>query len=206
MRQTLQLMFALLTLSSLAGCGTTTFSSTWKAPDATAVDPRGHRVAAVYISTDESSRRVAEDVLVQKLNERGAQGVATYTLIPNADTRNTELVKTKLREAGIDGIVTMRVIDEKEHTRVTYGTPGPYFTPYYSRFSGYWGFGWGAPYSPGEVTTTTVLRVETLVYSLERDELLWAGTSRTSDPSNVARLVTEVADAAAKQMTKQGVL
>jgi hypothetical protein len=106
----------------------------------------------------------------------------------------------------VDGIVTLRVIDEKEKTRVTYGGYGPGYSPYYSRFSGYWGFGWGAPFSPTEVTTTTQLRIETLVYSLERDALLWAGTSRTSDATNVQRLVSEIADAAAKQMVKQGVL
>ncbi len=61
-------------------------------------------------------------------------------------------------------------------------------------------------HADGSVATTTLLRIETLVYSLERDTLLWAGTSRTSDPTNVPRLVSEIADAAAKQMVKQGVL
>jgi hypothetical protein len=100
----------------------------------------------------------------------------------------------------------MRVLGEKERTRVSYnGAPWGY-APYYRHFSSYWGFGWGAPYAPAEVTTTTELRIETLVYSLTRDELLWAGTSRTSDPGKISTLIDEVADSAAKEMTKQGVL
>ena len=46
----------------LTACATTTFTSTWKAPDAQGVDPTGKKVAAVYMSSNESSRRAAEDV------------------------------------------------------------------------------------------------------------------------------------------------
>jgi hypothetical protein len=191
---------------ALSACTTTTFSSTWKAPDAQAIDPAGKKVAAVYMTTDESSRRAAEDILARKLNEHGAQGVASYTLIDSSVASDTERTKKLLSAAGIEGVVTMRVLGEKERTRVTYGGPPWGYAPYYRHFSSYWGFGWGSPFSPSEVTTTTELRIETLVYSLTRDELLWAGTSRTSDPGKLSSLVDEVADSAAKEMTKQGVL
>lgn len=190
----------------LTACTSTSFVSTWKAPDAKGVDPAGKKVAAVYMTTDESGRRAAEDVLAKKLIEHGAQGVASYTLIDASAASDVERTKQQLSQAGVDGVVIMRVLGEKERTRVTYtGAPWGY-APYYRGFSSYWGFGWGAPYSPGEVTTTTVLSIETLVYSLTRDELLWAGTSRTTDPGKIASLVDEVADSAAKEMTKQGVL
>ena len=190
----------------LTACASTTFVSTWKAPDAQGVDPSGKKVAAVYMSTNESSRRAAEDVLARKLTEHGAQGVPAYTLIDTAVATDVERTKKQLSEAGVDGVVILRVLGEKERTRVTY-TGAPYgYAPYYRHFSSYWGFGWGAPYSPAEVTTTTELSIETLVYSLTRDELLWAGTSRTTDPGKIASLVDEIADAAAKEMTRQGVL
>ncbi|MEJ0037648.1 MAG: hypothetical protein WDO68_16500 [Gammaproteobacteria bacterium] len=190
----------------LTACVTTTFTSTWKAPDAQGVDPTGKKVAAVYMTKDESSRRAAEDVLARKLTERGAQGVAAYTIVETSAASDVERTKKQLSEAGVDGVVIMRVLGEKERTRVTYGGPPWGYAPYYSHFSSYWGFGWGAPYSPTEVTTTTELRIETLVYSLTRDELLWAGTSRTTDPGKISSLVDEIADSAAKEMTKQGVL
>jgi hypothetical protein len=190
----------------LTACASTTFTSTWKAPDAQAVDPAGKKVAAVYMSTDESSRRAAEDILARKLTERGAEGVPSYTLIETSVASDVERTKKLLSEAGVDGVVIMRVLGEKERTRVTY-TGAPWgFAPYYRHWSSYWGFGWGAPYSPTEVTTTTELAIETLVYSLTRDELLWAGTSRTTDPGKISKLVDEIADAAAREMTRQGVL
>jgi hypothetical protein len=197
---------AWLVAGALSGCASTTFTATWKAPDQPPLDPHGQKVAAVFISTDEGSRRAAEDELVRKLEEHGAHGVASYSLIPDEDLHDMQRVKERLMNAGVDGVVTLRVIDEKEKTRITYayepGTP----TPYYWRFTGYWGYGWDDPYVPAEVTTSTILRIETLVYSLKRDTLLWAGTSRTTNPSKITHLVEEVADAAAVQMRNQGLL
>jgi len=191
---------------TVAACVSTTFTSTWKSPDAQALDPRGHKIAAVFISSDEAGRHVAEDVLVRKLAEAGAQGVATYSLIPTSELTNMAFVKARLTEAGVDGVLTVRVIDEKEKTTITLAGPSPALDPYYWSFSGYWGYGWGYPYEPARVTTDTVLRVETLVYSLGRDELLWAGTSRTVNPNNLEKFVATLADQAAKRMTQQGVL
>jgi hypothetical protein len=77
---------------------------------------------------------------------------------------------------------------------------------YYGAFGPYWGYGWGAVYQPGYLQSDTVVSVETLVYSLTRDKLLWASTSRTTDPRGLDNLVTEVANATAKEMIRQGLL
>src|SRR5687767_5693265 len=124
--------FLAITASSvLAACASTTFTDSWKAPDQAALDPRGQKVAAVFISMDEASRRAAEDELVLKLAEHGANGVATYSLIPSDELRDMVRVKERLAAAGVDGIVTLRVIDEKQQTSINYGFPQPAFQPYY---------------------------------------------------------------------------
>ncbi|HEV7607171.1 MAG TPA: hypothetical protein VGO61_07530 [Steroidobacteraceae bacterium] len=199
-------LLACIAACALAACAATTFTDTWKAPGQAALDPRGQKVAAVFISTDEGMRRVAEDALVRKLDEYGASGVASYSLIAGEDLDNMERVKERLAAAGVDGIVTLHVIDESKKVTIAYEYQNPAIQPYYWRFTDFWGYGWGSPYVPTEVTTTTILRIETLVYSLKRDALLWAGTSRTSESAKVSRLVEEVADAAAHEMTKQGLL
>jgi hypothetical protein len=186
------------------GCATTTFESTWKNPDAQVVNPAGKVVAAVFVSADESRRRAAEDALVRDLNARGAHGVAAYTLLPPSIHANSEQARERFKAAGVEGVVTMRVISSKD--RFTY-TPGYMtFPPYYDRFSGYWGYGWGTVYEPGYLQTDTIVSVETLVYSLTQDKLLWAGTSRTTNPTDLDKFVNEIADAAAKAMTQQGLL
>jgi hypothetical protein len=48
--------------------------------------------------------------------------------------------------------------------------------------------------------------VETLVYSLTPDDLLWAGRTRTVNPSSATGLFSEVASAAAQEMQRMGLL
>ncbi len=72
-----------LVLLALAGCGSTSFVSTWKAPDAIPIDPTGSRVAAVVMVQSEPTRRAAEDRLAREISKRGAQGILMYRLVPN---------------------------------------------------------------------------------------------------------------------------
>jgi len=192
-----------LSLCLTACAGSTVFTSTWKAPDGEAVSPVGKSVVAAFISGNESQRRAAEDMLAADLSARGARGVAAYTVLPNESSWDGDKALARLKQSGANGAVVMRVIGKDQ--RVTY-TPGTSMPPYYNGFGPYWGYGWGRTYDPGTVRTDTLVSIETLVYSLDRDKLLWASTSRTSNPDNLGSLVKEVADATAKEMAEQGLL
>jgi hypothetical protein len=97
----------------------------------------------------------------------------------------------------------MRVVGKDQ--RVTY-SPGYVASGPYGGFGPYWGYGWGSVYSPGYLQTDTLVSVETLLYGLKDDKLIWASTSRTENPTNLSGLVNEVAYATANAMVKEGVL
>jgi hypothetical protein len=188
---------------ALAACSSTTFTSTWKAPGATGISPAGKTIAAVFVTRDEGRRRAAEDTMARDLTERGAQGVAGYTILPESVRGDADKARALLKDAGVNAVVISRVVGKD--TQVNY-TPGMTFPAYYGGFGPYWGQGWGAAYDPGYLTTDTIISVETTLYSLPADKLLWASTSRTTNPGNLDALLTEVADATAKEMKKQGFL
>ena len=50
------------------------------------------------------------------------------------------------------------------------------------------------------------MRVETLVYSLQQNKLIWAGQSKTTNPSRVDDFVRELAVGVAEEMKKAGLL
>jgi hypothetical protein len=98
----------------------------------------------------------------------------------------------------------MRVVGHDQRVIVD---PGGFSGTAYGSFGSYYSsYGVGVSYSTGSVQTDTEVTVETLVYSLSQDKLLWAGTSRTSNPDGIQGLITEVADAVASQMSKQGLI
>ncbi len=186
-----------------AGCSSTSFRTTWRAPDAGPIDYAGKKVAAIFISPEESTRRKAEDALARELTARGAQGLAAYTLVSLEQLKDQTGARARLRDAGCAGALVMRVTAREQQIS---SYPGVYSGARYSSFSGYSGWGWGMAYDTSYLRTDTVLSIETLVYSLEEDKLLWAGTSEILEPSNIEERVVELATAAADEMRKEGLI
>jgi hypothetical protein len=134
------------------------------------------------------------------------EGIPAYNLIPPNETRDKEKAKTLFNAAGIAGVVVLRAVGtEKEIT----SSPGYWSSANYGSFwggGGYYGYGWGAVYEPGYLRTDTIVTVETLVYDLKADKLVWAGLSQSTNPSKVETLIKELVAAAAAEMKKQGLI
>jgi hypothetical protein len=203
MTKTLQKITLVAVVLLISACATTTFTSTWKAPGVGPINPAGKTVAAVFVSRDESRRRPAEDQLAADLTAHGAHGIPAYTILPPNVRGDGDAARASFKAAGCDAVVMMRVVGRDQ--QVNY-TPGMVMPAPYGGFGPYWGYGWGAVYSPPTITTDTIVSVETLVYSLNTDKLLWASSSHTTNPSNLDALVSEVAQATGKEMQKQGLI
>jgi hypothetical protein len=183
-------------------CASTGFVSTWKAPDAQPLKPEGSKVAAVVMHKNEAARRAAEDALAKEITARGAEGIPSYTLISAATAEQEAQAKAAFEKAGIAGVVVMRPVGTQQQvTATSYG--GPYYGGYWG---GYYGYGWGGAWGGTEVRTDTIVSIETLVYSMKQNKLVWAGQSRTTNPTQVDALVKEIASAAVYEMRKQGLL
>ncbi len=189
-----------------AACASTSFNSSWKNPAAEPGNFKGKKVAALVVSKEEGVRYGAEDALARELTARGMVGIAAYTLIPKELVQDKEKAKEFLEKADVVGVVAMRVVGkDKEIT----SSPGGYWGgPAYATFwgAGYYGYGWGGVYSPGYIQTDTIVIVETLVYSLPQNKLVWAGQSQTTNPSKVGPFIQELVRKAAAEMKKQGLI
>ena len=73
-------------------------------------------------------------------------------------------------------------------------------------FTGYWIGAWPMAYEPGYTVTDTHVSVETRVYSVAQDRLLWSGKSVTTNPTKVDAFVKELSAKAAEEMQKAGLL
>ena len=184
----------------LSGCATGLVSS-WKAPDAEPFRLRGEKVAAVVMVSDETTHRAGEDALARELSARGAIGVPMYTLLGDAapDEANARAAAEK---AGVMGVVVLRPvrIDKELSSR-----PATFSGPMYGGFwGGYYGMGWGA--AGGEIRTDTIIIIETLVYSLQQNKLVWGGQSKTKNPAILARLIEDTAKQVADELVRQGLI
>jgi hypothetical protein len=192
----------LLTVLALPACAPALVSS-WTDPTATPFRLTGEKVVAVVMATDEATRRAAEQALARELSLQGAEGIPMYTIFPNADENDEAGARAAAERAGVAGVVVMRPVRvDKEIS----STPTNFGGPMYGGFwGGYYGAGWGSAWG-GEIRTDTIVTIETLVYGLRENKLLWAGQSETTNPQNVNRVIAETAEKVVNELARLGLM
>jgi len=183
-----------LGLGVAACAGSTTMEQTWKSP--TLVPNNLHNVVVVYISSDGTMRRTAEDSMVQKLAGEGVRATPAYAILSNEELKDHNLTKAKLLAGGYDGVLALRLVSADTQVAVM-----PAAT-----WGGFWGPAWGGAYDAAYLSTETVVRVETSVYQLSDGKLVWTGLSKTVDPRSMGSAIGDVTHVVAKTLEKQQVV
>jgi hypothetical protein len=210
MRKPIALLVLAAALSSAEGASTK-LTDVWKAPDAPAKFAF-KKILAACVTGDEAMRRTAEDYLVLRIGPD--RTTPSYRVLPGNQTKDVEQAKAKVREAGFDGAIIIRVVSVDQED--TYAPPAAatgtvsvsvgYGGGYYGSYWGYWGTAWPMVYDPGYIKSDRVVRVETLVYSVTDDKILWGARTATTNPKSVLRAVDGIADAVAKRLKKDGLI
>jgi len=193
------LVFALL---GLAACSNpTTLERTWKAPEVGSL--KFSKVLVVALVPDGDIRRAAEDAI--KANITSVPSVASYEMVMDKETlKDRTKMATIIHDSGADGIVVLRPIaDMKEVPPVVSGTDIP--PPY----TGMWGYytrpyGMSAMYWDSSTTMAEgIVGMETNIYDVKSENLVWSGFTKTKDPKDVKDLVNQVAAAVKAKMQQQ---
>jgi hypothetical protein len=179
----------------------TKFQSVWKSPDAAATSFAGKKVAALVIDNDDSLRVAGEEALVRELTARGIQGVASYRMMPKELAQDPAQAKAWYEKAGVQGVVAFRVVDDERRKTVV---PSTWTTGYYTSFWGYYGYSYSAVFTPGYTRHERIISLETLIFDVPKNTLVWAGLSVTDNPKDGQKVVTEVVKEAVNEMRKQG--
>ncbi len=195
---------ALVVVAVLGAAGADVkFRSVFTSPTAGATSLAGRKVAALVITTDNSLRMSAEEALVRVLETRGVRAVATWRMIPREELQNKDRAQQWFQEAGVEAIVVLRPI--RMERNVTEYAP-QWTSSSYGTFWGYYGYGTTVAYTPGHTESETTVVVETIVYSLTANALLWGAVSETRDPKGMDAYMKQLVGEAAKEMRKAGLI
>ncbi len=180
------------------------FKSVWKAPDIVGMlGFAGKKVVAVVMTGDQNLEVAGEEALTRELTSRGVNGVAAYRAIPREELQDKDKAKAWFTRTKVEGVVVMRVLSS-EH-EVTY-RPDMWVTTSYSTLWSYWGYGWTSVYVPGGSKNNLYITVETLIFDVAKDKLIWAGVSDKTNPKNVQRVVGELVTEVISEMKKDGLV
>ena len=193
-----KIILAVVVCFGIICCTSTRIERSWRDPSVTVDFSQLNKVMVVALLKNEGSRRSAEDQLCALLK---GKGVPSYSyLTKDIKEENEESIREKIKSEGFDGVIIMRLVDVDKELK---WVPGQY-PPYYGRFWGYYWYSWGAFYDPGHYETTKTYRIETNVYSLKSDKLIWSGITKSTDPVRVDKLMAEAAKTVYKEMVHEG--
>jgi hypothetical protein len=178
-------------------------SSMWKSVDVASVSFAGKKVAGMVISQDEALRVPGEEALVRELTALGLPSVATYRIAPKEELRNPDTAKGWFERANVEGVVALRVLTAQT---TTVHNPSMWVSQSYSTLWSYYGYGWGtsATFVPASTDQNTHVVVETTIYSVPRNELLWAAVAETTNPKNMRQYMNDLVTEVVKALQKQG--
>ena len=169
-----------LAAAMLSSCAASTqLTSSWADPAAA-----GHvfkKIVVVGVTNKSAIRHEYEDAWTQELGARGVQATPSYNF-GGADKLDKDAAMAKLKETGADAVLVTRLVDKD-----TYNTyyPPSYSSvaapsPYYGGWYGYYSMGYSYMTSPGYVEENQVYRVETNLYDVNGDKLVWSGLTETT--------------------------
>ena len=185
----------------------TKYVSSYHNPQASLKSLTGKKIACFVVIPSEELRSAREETVASALIERGIDAIAGYTILPGDLVKDREKAKAFLKKAGVAGAVMLRLVNDQEAQKYSTTTMGGWYSqPYYGSFSGYWNYGWSEVYIHETTWTERVVTLETLIYSIESDQLIWAGRSDTSSPKDIKKFVKDLAEATGKELRKAGLV
>ena len=177
------------------------FKSVWKSPDAAQVSFAGKKIAALVITQDDSLRMSGEESLVRELTARGLQAVAAYRMAPKEVLQNVDSARGWFERAGVEGVVALRPVSSEK--RIAYND-SLWMSPSYNTFWGYYGYSYSTVVVIGGADRDTVVTVESLIFSVPRNQLMWAAVSETRNPKTLQKFIEDLVKESVKELQKQG--
>jgi hypothetical protein len=198
-------------LLALSACKTTAtnFSQSYQNPGYE--DTVFKKLIVIGVTPDEELRQRFESRLASAIGDEGGTAQPSITVLPHEEQITEDQLHAAINAGGFDGVLITRVLSVDKSREYT--PPKKYNNPrtrYYPASPG-WGYGYGGFYGfygttyaevhePGYFETSTTLKLETNLYSVATNELVWTGQSETVDPSSLEDAGKSMTKAVAKKL------
>jgi hypothetical protein len=186
---------------TLSACSTASpIVSEWRNP-AYALGPL-KRIMVGGLSRETSVRRNFEDEFVVQLRAAGIDALASYRYIPEDEGIDENNLKQAAQKARADAVLFARSVKMEQKTN--YGPTFPYLS--FGIFGSNVGASWsGLSGAPGAYRYNEYIS-ETTLYDVAKNEVVWSGTIRTTEPENVQTAIKSYVEAVMKALDAQNLL
>lgn len=175
-----------------------TFEYTWKAPDAQPVIFSGKKVAVLVLARSRAAGLAAEETLANSITLRGGQGIPGHQIVAESDLEDKQKTIDLFTKANVAGVVVIQGEPEGKETL----DPNVWKDKsFWEAYGGRMNFDDNTSHPQDDMK----IFVQTKIFSLEQNKLLWVGTSETK-VKKIDEFIGTILDSVAEQMAKQGLL
>jgi hypothetical protein len=192
----------------LIACGSSTrLIESWH--DETYADgPKLETVLVLGVFQDDTQRRAFEARFVESVNASGKKAIAGYTLMPEeSDYNDKEDIVAAVQKVNADSVLITSFKGETEQQR--YVPPRVDYAPSMS-YGGYYGSYYGSAYrrvyQPGYTVVDSVVSLETRVYAVSPEKLVWAGNTKSINSASPEVITAELVKIVVDDMRKSGLI
>jgi hypothetical protein len=206
----IRILAACMLTALLCSCASTSVKSTSKSPD----HHGGHIANAAVLAIDERGmvRQGFENRLVSQLRKRGVSASTSFNLLSlEAINHDKPAAAERLRSAGAEAVVMMRLVDSATIYREYRAGPERYAETITGMEMGMWYNYYSVAYmdmSPTYASVKQKIYLETVVFDLKTSKRLWSALTLTSVTENMDRLaeVDTIIEKVIAAMSKDGIV
>ncbi|MBK8575963.1 MAG: hypothetical protein IPN90_09905 [Elusimicrobia bacterium] len=186
---------AALVVLSACSLNNTRMIQVWANPEMKVQPIHFNKILVVAVAPNNTERRSAEDAMVNRI---GPKATPSYNLLSDDEINKSSTTKAALRGSDFDGIIVLRWLGVRQEKEIM---ASPTYSPMWDHYSYSWSY-----MQESTVVQWKILQLETRIYSVKDEKLIWSGTTETAEPQTIQKVINDVADVVRKQLRKQGLL
>ncbi len=201
MKKSTKLFCFILSICSplFTSCATTTITDTWKDK---AYQENAQNIVVIMVARTEHLRNMFEGRFVAELKARGNNAIQSHKIVTFEQLPDKELVKSKIKSTEADTVLISRLVDSKTIEAYQpghiHGVPighslwGTYYKIVYFDY-GYTG-------------DTDVAYIETNLYDVKTEKLIWSARSKTERTEGEQQLINKFIDIIVNKLSSDKII
>lgn len=192
---------AIVILAAISACTATKLQVSYTQQD---WQPKKYnKLAVLALASSDPNRLVLEEAVAEKFTSSGVTAISTFNIFPLAartdvladmtftEEEMEEHIKNTVKKFNIDALMIISVVNTKTTERYVSETVGygGYYNPawpvYNYSYYNYYSYVYNTTHTTGYYTTETTYQVETNLYDVESEKLIWTGITKTAGMTSI---------------------
>jgi hypothetical protein len=187
----------------LTSCASTKITSSWKDKE---YQGKPDKFLVIMVARTSEMRNMYEGRFVAELRARGNKAVQSYELVTLEQLPDRERVRSRIKSSEADTVLISRLVDSKTIQAYMPGNVKSRINIYPSHY-----YGWGTYYEVifvdyGYTGDTQVAYIETNLYDMKTEKLIWSAQTETERTEGEQQLVNKFIDVILKKLSSDKII